>query len=102
MNIESLSIKILSVLDFVEKSKEWNLQELMENATILKNQLKRLPIEDGEEFDPIGYEVNHLIDFLNQLTWHIGNDFHTPGSVSDYDYSLIQKIVKRYSPDIYN
>lgn len=46
--IEDVFSSSITIREFIEDSKDWSKQELLDNALIIKRELKKLPIDKDE------------------------------------------------------
>lgn len=85
----------LSVLDFVKFTEGMTKDELIIFGENLKLKLKNEPTAKGSELYPIGYEVEHLIHFIKQVSWYLQTNVY-PAALRNYDEILFQEVVSRY------
>lgn len=85
----------LSVLDFVKFTEGMTKDEIIFFGENLKLKLKEEPTDKGCELYPIGYEVEHLIHFIKQVSWYLQTNVY-PGALRNYDEILFQEVVSRY------
>ncbi len=85
----------LSVLDFVKYTEGMSKDELIIFGENLKLKLKDEPTAKGSELYPIGYEIDHLIHFIKQISWYLQTNVY-PGALRNYDEILFSEVVSRY------
>lgn len=84
-----------SVREFIELSKDWSKQELLDNALLLKSKMKKLPVYESEVFsEAVSDEINLFIDFLRKLLYYFQYYRH-PAGMSEKDFQLILQIADR-------
>lgn len=84
-----------TIRKFIEDSKDWSKQELLDNALIIKRELKKLHIDKGEVLSALFPEVDLYIDFLRKLLFYFQYYKH-PAGMSEKDFELIKQIADRY------
>ena len=96
-----LTFPILSVLDFMESSKDWSMDVFESNVVTLKNELKDIECEDtSNPYYPCRKEIEHLIGFLRKLLYFNQYGGAYPTDITKEDYNRIKEVIKRYRPDI--
>ncbi len=69
--------------------------ELINFGESLKLKLKDESTTKGSELYPIGYEIEHLIHFIRQISWYLQTNVY-PGALRDYDEVLFREVTSRY------
>lgn len=85
----------LSVLDFVKFTEGMSKVELINFGESLKLKLKNESTAKGTELYPIGYEIEHLIHFIRQVSWYLQTNVY-PGALRNYDEVLFHEVISRY------
>lgn len=93
--IDLKEIPSLSVLDFVHDTDGMNEKDFVVYAESLKLRLKKLPIAKGQDLYCMGLEIEHLIDFIHKVCYHLYYR-SSPAGLRDYDIQLYNEVIARY------
>lgn len=94
--MNKLHFKSLSVLDFIEESKDWDADNFIRNVYIHKEDLKKLDTTNKESiYYGCDKEIWHLIDFCRKILYY--NEYHSdPAGISDEDYTRLKDLFHRF------
>lgn len=94
-----MKFKSLSVLDFIEESKEWPKEDFIKNCYIHKEDLKKLDVDDKDSvYFGCGLAIWDLIKFLRNILFFNESQKY-PATMNKDEFKQMIEIFNRYQDE---